>query len=652
MFRYVVWQIINTSHFCSVQVLSSHQLNQVMNRSILTLLLLWALSAVAPAMAQSSQHRPANTCGFTPMVTAICTTAVGTLVPDEAVSGQLSNVCWYDDNTGEIIGYGTNLNTTLAGYGSYKIKVQYNVIGDNVVCAGSYSRQINVEAPSCIMQSPQQASMTCPEVSAPVCGCDGVVYNNECEATAAGVRTWWAGPCANQPPATTCGTTDMNVEMLSGVPGQSVTVQFENLATGSFTNMQLDFGDGQIVSLVPNWTTILHTYNAMGNYQATLSAWKINQANCISTVAKNIATDVVSFEEGAALTGVSYVLPGDTDGDHKANVYDLLQLGLGYGQIGVPRPEATTEWKQQYTPNWIQHTQQGNNLKNFDADGSGLINDIDSGPILLNYQPIDTFQTPVSPNLPVVRVDFPQDTLYLDPASPNQSLDITANLHIGSANKPVVGLYGLAAALRYPDYVAHNPVALYDPTFLGQSNFVLSLYHDDHDRQQMDVGYVKKSGSGVTGYGRIATIQMKADFIIIIDIIDRAEAKVIPFTIPLQGIKAIDSNGNEMLISPSAQPDTLWIKIKDSTSVTNQQQLNAQVRVSPNPARGEFLLATSGLLVQGVTVFNSIGQLQYESTQDLNAEVRRISVANWSPGVYTVRVITDLGAVERRIIVE
>ncbi|MBC7775683.1 MAG: T9SS type A sorting domain-containing protein [Phycisphaerae bacterium] len=458
-----------------------------------------------------------------------------------------------------------------------------------------------------------------------------------------GLSQWWAGECGSV--FGTCQT-KLQAKILSGSPDDGYIAQFCNLTNGNYTFAQLDFGDGSPLWEGTNWDTILHPYDDPGIYRTNLTVW--STYGCISSVTQLLVTDAMSMVIEELPLATDYVLPGDADRDYRANVYDLLNLGVGHYSTGAPRPEATTTWSPQFAPNWDKSVAETVNYKHLDCNGDGSVNEFDADVITQHYTAIDTTEVASLLGLPQLRLEFEKDTIVVDPNNP-APVEINAWLRVGSPSQPAYGLYGLAFALRYPEYVYHNPDADYDSDFFGSTNHLLWLSKDLHERSQLDIGLTRKNGLAVNGYGRIANLTFRTDVIIIIDVIARGENKTIPFVVPIRGLRAIDKNGNKFEISAPVAQDTLWIKTLETTG-TQEEILQSKVLLSPNPATDAVELYTSDLHVVSIEVLNSLGQ-KVREIQPSGTRNTHLEVSDWASGVYTLQIRSEEGVVEKKLVV-
>ena len=590
-----------------------------------------------------------NGCGFDMRVTAVGTQLSGKVFPVNSQNATtLQSVVWYSSKSSNILATTPDLSIPLPGFGSYLVCAQYNVTNPDgtITCAATKCQELTVAEPGCVNPVMVNTTTLCPGQSSlysPVCGCNGVLYGNECEAISAGISSWWAGDCAAQ--GSTCNAR-VDVKILSGSLDNGYTAQFINKSTGNYSYTQFDFGDDSDIR-ESSWDTLIHTYPAGGIYRTNLTTWKAG--GCLSSAIQLVVTDALNMCVSSLPEGTDYVRPGDANRDGKANVYDLLNLGVGHSTVGSPRPDAHTNWSYQFSPNWFESLLSSHvNYKHLDCDGNGIVNEYDADVVTQNYAPIVPTLISFVPNAPQVRIDFAQDTIVVNANNP-APLEIKGKVILGSPTLPALGVYGLAFSLNYPEYVGHNPSADYKSDFYGSPNHMLWLAKDNYDQRQLDLGVTRKNGLTASGYGLIAEVTFRADFIIVIDVIERGVNEAIPFTVPIRGIRAIDNMGNIKYISTPEQQDTVWIKLVGTTGTNDV--LAQRISLAPNPASDFVTLFFGDLKVESIETINVFGQVLSQVQPGGNERNARLNVAGLSPGVYTLRIRTQRGVLEKQLVV-
>ncbi|MEM6317435.1 MAG: T9SS type A sorting domain-containing protein [Bacteroidota bacterium] len=418
------------------------------------------------------------------------------------------------------------------------------------------------------------------------------------------------------------------------------TINFYNVSFGNYTQAIWDFGDGQ-----QDTTTALsltHTYARPGLYEVCLTIDN-EDSSCVSKFCLPVFTvggdEICNFND--------CVLPGDTNKDGLVNIFDVLNLGIGFNTSGNVRPNAVIDLILQAAFDWEMEEALDLNYKHLDCDGNGLIDELDYLAIDQNYQPIDTKET-VSNNsdLPTVKLEFSSDTLFLNPNN-NQSR-ISAQLSIGSAVQPVNNFYGLALSYNYQNpLVSGVEVAYNENSFLGTPSNVLVKNKQLSSANQIGIAITKNNQAGNSGSGNIVTVS----FILEHDIIDGRSEVV---ELDLDGLTVVDPNGDEIPVSVPEDAPAVVLIFQDSLSVSVEESLTEDdFSVFPNPATDNLVIELVANLEDSnnqVVIYNALGQIVQEQT--LAGQQTILDISDLKAGMYWVKVATEKGIGVREIVIE
>jgi PKD repeat protein len=416
-----------------------------------------------------------------------------------------------------------------------------------------------------------------------------------------------------------------------------VTVKFVNKSTGKFSDLELNFGDGNFRTEFKE--DIYYTYAKPGVYEVCLT---LSGDDCTSESCQYIA---VGSNE-LICSSADCVLPGDANRDGKANLYDLLMLGVGNKKYGPERPNASVNWQAQAAANWDYRTPKGLNYKHFDCNGDGNISEIDLAAINVNYSACEKPALPVVMGSPLIRLVFEEDSIVFDRGSGN--LGINARLELVGDNRQQLPIFGLAAFMKYkPEGVADIMVQYSDASFLGKEEDVMWAFRDVGDKNQLDFAATRIGGGSSKGSGTLAVFT----YIVEPDIIMKANSGgVVPFEIELGGGIVVDEKGNEYQVVLEKKPTKVTLIDAELSTRTRELIKEVKMQMYPNPAKDEVKFVFPNARAQKIEFFNALGgkiyQLQLPDLQQLT-----LPVAGMMPGVYMCKVFTDKGIVMRHLVV-
>lgn len=402
---------------------------------------------------------------------------------------------------------------------------------------------------------------------------------------------------------------------------------------------------------------ILYTPNVdfVGGDEFEVTYCVNSSGNCSNT---KIIMNVVDNIMMSTCISDDCVWPGDCNNDGIVNMIDLLQLGIGIGELGANRPSPSTEWTGQESYDWNKsNLGELVDMKYVDTDGDGFVTMLDQDNIDTKYGKTHS----LSPEYNAFKKEYPLFFEVHNPQPVYYAGDvITFDLILGKeGSAAAIDMYGFTFAFNFDPTIfdASSISVNFDPNnWMTLNSPVLSL-----DKQpylgRLDVGYTRTNGYAVSGYGKIATV----DIVIEDDIYGiRADEEAIKKGyidiaryVEITNFGTIGGSGN-FYYGDDKQTDFIVRFNLDNNKNTD----NENILLSPNPA-DEYvnIHLNGGNEIKSLNVYNLAGQLVEQisltggkkSSQE-RANSVRLDISKYDNGIYVVKALTDFNSFTKKFV--
>ncbi len=316
------------------------------------------------------------------------------------------------------------------------------------------------------------------------------------------------------------------------------------------------------------------------------------------------------------------VWPGDTDLDGTINNLDLLPIGVGFGKMGPPRPNATMLLQPQMALPWVLTYPVGINYKHLDTDGNSLIEADDTLAIQANYG--ITYKRGGN-----YKSGYP---LSVEILGTNLAVGDTlrGNVQLGADTLPVPDAYGVGFSLEFDTTLVRfeSFKVDYDSSWLGTiGTDALSLSHPNPALGSVDIAMVRTDHTSLAGYGQVCSFTI----IMIDDLAGKKDSSLL--NMRLSRVRAINQSGEEQPIR--IQEDSVFIT---QTSTFLPEAAGPKIEVFPNPAQ-ETVFLHSPYQNSSLRMTDLQGRLVHQ--QSLLPGPNEISVQDLAQGTYFLEVRSE-----------
>jgi len=326
------------------------------------------------------------------------------------------------------------------------------------------------------------------------------------------------------------------------------------------------------------------------------------------------------------------VWPGDANSDGTANLYDLLAVGIAYGDTGPVRPSASILWVAQPCPDWTNSFNSGINHKHADTNGDGTVDASDLTAITANY----------GLNHPL-RISDPGATatsdLVVTADVDTTGTLMTVNFDV-SINTPVDSLYGLSFRLYFdPSLVDITTATVTYPGSMFGTNLVdmITLDHSAGLNGFVDISLSKITQQNINGSGPVARVTIvTTDNVSGKVTLNVTPSDVVGITLS-EAVVNFNTTGDEVIIDPN------FVGL-------NENNLNQLVEIYPTLASDfvQFNYAGSEH-VNYIQLTDISGKIIRNSSNPTNKTT--LDVRSLSKGVYFVKVGIGENSITKKLII-